>query len=613
MNRTSLTLLAALGGALALSAPAQAASRCATTRPVAVKAKANAAGTRLTVTWRRPRHAASGLAYRVSRNGKVVGQTRGHGLHVRASAGTRPKIVVAAVVRGHLTRCSVTLRPRIATKAPGRVTALAARPQSGNAVLLTWKAAKRGARKIAAYRVLRDGKTVRQVKGRSLTVTVATNHRYRYQVAAVDTAGRVGRASKAVTVLLGHQAPGAPGAPQPVSVSDTSVTLNWAPAALPAGSQLRGYRILRNGAVVSQVSSATATIKNLAAKKTYGWSVAAVDTLGYVSAPSAVTSVLQADPPATTGNAYAFLLASTDASYADFRAHYRQIGTVSPTFWDCNTGTGAIEGRNDAGIVAWAQDRKVKVLPRFNCQNTAILSRILNDASLRASWLDAIVNTADQYGYDGVNVDFEAVAAADRDALTSFIAALAGRLHAQGKLLSQAVSAKSEDVANHPRSTAFDYNALSQYDDTIFVMAWGIHWATSDPGAQDDYSWVKQIDDYVASLPRKSKYVMGTMLYGMDWPNGGGTANPGAGRYYDDIAAIAAQYGATPVLDPTTDSYRLNYTDSAGTPHEIWYSDANAVADRFKLARDRGLGIGFWRLGQEDARVWSNPLVGGTP
>jgi spore germination protein YaaH len=224
-----------------------------------------------------------------------------------------------------------------------------------------------------------------------------------------------------------------------------------------------------------------------------------------------------------------------------------------------------------------------------------------------------MVAAVDQYGYDGVNLDFEAVKAEDRDALTSFVADLAGRLHARGKLLSQAVSGKTEDVTGHPRSTAFDYVELSKYVDTVFVMAWGIHWATSLPGAQDDYAWVKNVADYVASLPRKEKFVMGTMLYGMDWPNGGGSAaNEAAGRYFDDITALSARYGAAPVYDPTKDSWRLSYTDEAGTPHEIWYSDANAVANRMALARDRGLGIGFWRLGQEDTRVWDHPLIGGT-
>ena len=89
----------------------------------------------------------------------------------------------------------------------------------------------------------------------------------------------------------------------------------------------------------------------------------------------------------------------------------------------------------------------------------------------------------DQFGYDGVNVDFEVVRAEDRNALTSFVAELAARLHARGKVLSQAVSAKTVDVMGHPRSTAFDYVELSKHVDAVFVMAWGIHWATSAPGA----------------------------------------------------------------------------------------------------------------------------------
>jgi hypothetical protein len=28
-----------------------------------------------------------------------------------------------------------------------------------------------------------------------------------------------------------------------------------------------------------------------------------------------------------------------------------------------------------------------------------------------------------------------------------------------------------------------------------------------------------------------------------------------------------------------------------------------------RLAKSRGLGIGFWRLGREDQRVWDDPLL----
>ncbi|WP_028060019.1 glycosyl hydrolase family 18 protein [Candidatus Solirubrobacter pratensis] len=542
-----------------------------------------------------------------------------------------------------------------APSSPAPVKGLSARPAGKLSATLAWDAAAGAAR----YRVLRHGKKVRDVKARTLKVRL-TRAKARYQVAAVNGKGRLGHRSRTVIVVRGHSAPrapvaaaatnvtsgaatlswgrskavialdsfgwaskrsgpikvvtghdppAAPGTPRATSVTDTTLSLAWTASGLPAGSRLRGYRVMRDGVVVRQVPAAGADLTNLAPKSSHDWSVAAVDTRGYVSAPSRVTRVVQKDPPPSTGEAHAFLLASTDSSLQAFEKHYRQIGVVYPTFFDCNLQTGAIEGADNRLIVSYAQDRKVKVLPRFNCQSTTMLHTILTDPATRARWLDTIAALVDQYGYDGVNVDFEAIAASDRDALTSFIADLSRRLHAKGKLLSQSVSGKFRDVPNHPRSTAFDYQALSQYDDYVFVMAWGIHYATSAPGAQDDLSWVRQVADYVASMPNKQKFVMGTMLYGSDWPSGGGPGHRATALHYDEIQALAAQYGVQPVYDAGKDSWHLAYTDASGVPHDVWYSDAPVVARRVALARERGLGIGFWRIGQEDERIWTDPEV----
>ena len=78
---------------------------------------------------------------------------------------------------------------------------------------------------------------------------------------------------------------------------------------------------------------------------------------------------------------------------------------------------------------------------------------------------------------------------------------LANVLHAQGKSLSMEVSAKVKDIPNHPRSTFFDYDALAQQADTLFVMCWGIHWRTSGPGAIDDMTWASQVATYVSQQP----------------------------------------------------------------------------------------------------------------
>ena len=60
-------------------------------------------------------------------------------------------------------------------------------------------------------------------------------------------------------------------------------------------------------------------------------------------APAAINT---APPVPSRGRSHAFLLASTDRSFADFRAHYEQIGVVYPTYFDCSAAgdlTGSLE------------------------------------------------------------------------------------------------------------------------------------------------------------------------------------------------------------------------------------------------------------------------------
>jgi hypothetical protein len=45
--------------------------------------------------------------------------------------------------------------------------------------------------------------------------------------------------------------------------------------------------------------------------------------------------------------------------------------------------------------------------------------------------------------------------------------------------------------------------------------------------------------------------------------------------------------------------------------HDVWYTDSTTEANRISLAKSSGLGgVGLWRLGREDQRLWSDPLLG---
>jgi spore germination protein YaaH len=609
--RRLASILAVAAVSLGLAAPiAHAASRCSRQKPTALTFTRRSGQLFGVLRWRPGRGAARRVRYRVLRGSDVIGQTRRHSMRVNVRIDHRYALTVRLLSRrGKVSRCGALLRVSIQYRLPSTPSWPGASGTTGPKVTISWMRSAGGDGAVVGYRVLRGGTVYAQTSARSMAVPISSNTSYRFTVVAVDNHRRVSAPSAPVLLQTGHSAPSPPTNLIGGAFSDSSIGLSWQPSQ-PARGRVVGYRVLRNGTPVGQFKTTSATLTNLAASTTYSFTVLAVDGLGYVSDPTASVTVRTEDPVPTSGHAYGFLLASTDRSFQDFQAHYREIGTVSPTYYDCDPAAD-LTGGDDRLITGWAQARHVRVLPRFNCQRSDVLDRILNDPTLRQQWLDNIVAKVNAAGDDGAALDFEAGYAKDRDAYSSFVADLGARLHADGKSLVIAVSGKTVDVPNHPRSTFFDYNALSAQADALFVMCWGIHWATSKPGAQDDISWVRQVVAYISTLPRVSKYILGMQLYAMDWPNGGGGASPANSVEYADAADLAARVGATPRYDASSDALTFSYSDAVGIHHDVWYTDSTTEANRIALAKGSGFGgIGLWRLGREDQRLWANPMLG---
>jgi spore germination protein YaaH len=607
MRRTPLLLTTALLAAVALAPPAALAAKaspCKGEQPTQLTFNRKLGKTVGMLRWQLHK----GMRARVLRDGRVVGQTAKHALRIPVTLGHRHRFtIVALTAEGHPTRCKASKRVTVTYRMPSAPASLAVGGDE-RGLRLTWLPSQRGDGTLAGYRLLRNGAMLGQTGKTRWNLGAASNHAYRFTVVAVDSQGHTSPPSNTVTAVTGHEPPSAPDGLEAIPVSDSEIGAQWQPSTVGNG-RIAGYRVLRDGVVVKQVTRTSLVLDNLAASTTYRLSVVAVDSLGYMSKPSAPADVRTQSPVPTTGNAQAYLLATTDQSFADFRAHYRNIGVVYPTYFDCTPGVD-LEGRDDPLVTRWAQARQVRVLPRVNCQRTTVIHKILTDPPTRAHWLDLLMALVDDNGYDGISIDFEAGPATDRTALSTFIEELAARLHAQGKLLTIALSPKVKDIPNHSRSGIFDYPRLSQSADWLFVMAWGLHWSTSPPGSQDDVSWTSQIVAYVATMPLKHKFVYGTNLYAMDWPAGGGASHPATAYEYDDFVPRIPALGATTQLDAASDTWHATYTDGSGVAHDVWYPDGTSIGHRIGLAAQQGLGgVGFWRLGREDQRLWDDPLL----
>jgi len=557
------------------------------------------------LTWEaRPHHP----SYRVFRNGVVVGQTKRRAMPVRVKPGRMYSFAVRVVrTSGVMANCVGTLTQRVVWYAPTRTRKPVVRKTGETTVRLRWRRARPGDGRVAGYRIYRDGRLHRKVKRRQAQLRLRTGGTYRIEVAAIDVQGGVGRRSLPVYVKTTHRPPGVPVNLGVSGVTDAQATLSWG-ASSGGSARIAGYRIYRNGVPLRQTPSLTTVVGNLAPVTDYTFTVAAVDTRGYVGPSSAPAQIRTAYPTPTDGKLHAFLLATTGESFEALQRSYRRIGTLYPTYFQCVHGTSTVWGKDDPLVTNWARLRRLPVMPRFNCQHADTLHYILTNPQARDASLAQLVSIVRDNGYDGINLDFEGGYEADRDWLTSYVRRLGRRMHNAGKKLSLEVSAKYNGFFTS-RNQFFDYPALAEAADYVFVMNWGYHWSASSPGSPDPLPLVKKAADYAASMPNKQRFVLGAPLYGMDWPAGGGPSHIATALHHPEVMQLAARYGAKPRLDQSAYSWTFKYTDPAGVGHEVWFQDRTTLAARMQVAKDRGLGFGVWRLGQEDTGVWDIPLM----
>jgi spore germination protein YaaH len=551
--------------------------------------------------------------YRVYRDDQLVGQARGTSMRLThlSSLHTYAITVGAVDADKHESPRAPALDLTTTHTPPDGPALISAEDVTDTSATLSWQAGSANSGSLVGYMLFEDGQPEGLVHGQTTTVTLASQRSYVFTVRALDSAGYLSAPAPDLTVVTSHTPPSTPSGLAASEVTDHSAALAWSPST-PVSGEIVGYRVFRDGIPVGQTAAPEMTIESLAPSSTYQVTVVAVDSLGAISAPTAPLEVQTAPPTQSHGHVQAFLLASTDQSFDDLQAHYQQVGVVYPTYFDCGVG-GTVTGNNDPLVTGWAEARGVAVMPRLNCQNPNDENQILNEPAAGEKMIEQLAALCATYGYQGVQIDFEnssTYAPTERKPFTAFITALAAKLHSQGEKLSTIVTAKYYNIQSG-RAAMYDDAALSSVSDYMFVLDWGLHWTTSGPGGMDELPWFKRVAEYTATLPNKSKFVLGMPMYGIDWPNGGGAANPGTPLEYNEITALQSEFGVLGEWEPVAADPHFSYVDGNGVPHSVWYSDKQSIEVRVALAESLGLGVGLWHLGSEDQSIWELPGLGG--
>lgn len=237
--------------------------------------------------------------------------------------------------------------------------------------------------------------------------------------------------------------------------------------------------------------------------------------------------------------------------------------------------------------------------------------QVIRSRARRKAHIADILKLAEDMGFDGILIDYEALPRRQRDAFSAFVAELSAALHARDKLLAVAIHPKtgegkpSEDNGSH----AQDWQAISRHADQLHFMTYSQHTASSGPGPAASPAWVARVLRYAVrdrQVP-PDKIFLGLPLYAQEWKErrSGGFRGLDRDLTFADARRRLAEHEGELGWSSEHATPFITYRGRKGKKHVIWFEDERS--NRHKLELAAGLGVchvALWRLGGEDPDVW---------
>lgn len=240
---------------------------------------------------------------------------------------------------------------------------------------------------------------------------------------------------------------------------------------------------------------------------------------------------------------------------------------------------------------------------QFSSQRAASL---LEDPARQAALTDQVLATIAEKGYQGLDVDFEYLPAALREAYASFITALRERLAPLGLPVLAALAPKTRPDQPGLLYEAHDYALLGAAADYVLLMTYEWGYTYGPPMAVAPLPNVRQVLDYAVTVIPREKIYLGIPNYGYDWPlpfvQGETRARSISNQ---EAVAIAVANGAEIQFDERAQSPWFRYTRE-GVEHQVWFEDARSMSAKLRLIQEYGLwGAGYWNLMRPYPQGWT--------
>ena len=237
--------------------------------------------------------------------------------------------------------------------------------------------------------------------------------------------------------------------------------------------------------------------------------------------------------------------------------------------------------------------------------NNRLIHSVVNNEAYKNNLIQNLLNTMDEKGYEGVDIDFEYILASDRDAFTAFVWEVAETMRANGYHTSVALAPKTSSEQTGLLYEGKDYRALGEAADHVLLMTYEWGYTYGPPMAVAPIHQVRRVVEYALTQIPSEKINLGIPNYGYDWPLPYVRGVTKATTINNVQAVrIAIAQGAVIQFDELSQSPFFTYI-SEGTEHEVWFEDVRSLQEKFNLIKEYSLrGCGYWQIIQWFRANW---------
>ncbi|MDH8679820.1 glycosyl hydrolase family 18 protein [Fusibacter bizertensis] len=285
------------------------------------------------------------------------------------------------------------------------------------------------------------------------------------------------------------------------------------------------------------------------------------------------------------------------------------LNVISPTWYELKDASGKVSSKASKDYVSWAKSNGYQVWALVsNAFDKDLTHSFLYNSDARKHFINIMLEEALNYGYEGINIDFENVYLEDKDALTHFIHEFSVYANRAGVILSMDVTVMG---GSDTWSKCYDHEKLGQIVDFLIIMSYDEHWASSPiSGPVSSYDWVKHHMDQLAEVVDSNKLVMGIPLYTRVWREYPSSEKANQYRTKSSAIGMEAQnnllekYQLTPIWDEVDQLYYATFFEEDAQV-KMWIENAETISAKLNIVSELNLrGAAMWRRGFETEDIW---------